>query len=99
MSHTVTLEQLTIRLGRLESELSAIRRALEMLQQDAGPPTMPPGPIFTNKISLSEQIQQLLQRFSIIGQPVGSETLQGQMAQANLNRNELSQSLIEARGE
>ena len=99
MSHTVTLEQLTTRLGRLESELTAIRRALEMLQENAGFPPMPPGPIFTNKIRLRDQMEQLLQRFSIVGQPVGPETLQEQMAQANLNRNELSQSLIEARGE
>ncbi len=99
MSHTVTLSQLTTRLDHLESEITVIRRALEMLQQNAGSPTIPPGPIFTNKIRLSEQMQHLMQRFSIVGRPVGPEAFQQQMARTNLNRNELSQSLIEARGE
>lgn len=93
---TVTLEQLTNRLGRLESEIAAIRHALTMMQ------TSPVGsvvPTLANKTSLSEQMQQLLQQFSIVGQSAGPESLQRQMAQANLSRNELSQSLIEARGE
>lgn len=93
---TVTLEQLTNRLGRLESEIAAIRHALTMMQ------TNPVGsvvPTLANKTSLSEQMQQLLQQFSIVGQSAGPESLQRQMAQANLSRNELSQSLIEARGE
>lgn len=99
MNQVATLQQLTTRLGRLESEITAIRHALEILQQNAGSPTMPLAPALTNKLSLSKQMQQLLRRFSIGGQPVGPETLQRQMAQTNLNRNELSQSLIEARGE
>lgn len=99
MSYAVTLEQLTTRLSRLESEITAIRRTLEMLQQNTQPPTVHPGPALTNKLSLSEQMHHLLHRFSIVGRPVGPETLQEQMARANLNRNELSQSLIEARGE
>lgn len=99
MNQSATLQQLNTRLGRLEGEITAIRRILEILQQNAGSPTIPPAPALTNKLELSEQMQQLLRRFSIVGQPVGPETLQGQMAQTNLNRNELSQSLIEARGE
>ena len=99
MSNAVTLQQLTTRLGRLESEITAIRRTLELLQKNPNSPTRPPGPALTNKLNLSEQMHHLLQRFSIVGQPVGAKTLQAQMAQANLNRNELSRSLIEARGE
>lgn len=99
MSYAGALEQLTIRLSRLESEITAIRRTLELLQQNIQPTTAPSGPALTNKLSLNEQMHHLIQRFSIVGQPVGPETLQKQMAQANLNRNELSQSLIEARGE
>jgi hypothetical protein len=93
---TVTLEQLTNRLGQLESEIAAIRHALTMLQ--AGPVASVVLPL-ADKTSLSEQMQQLLQQFSIVGQPAGPEPLQKQMAQSNLSRNELSQSLIEARGE
>lgn len=93
----VTLEQLTNRLGRLESEIAAIRHALTMLQ--TSPVAGSVVPTLANKTSLREQMQQLLQQFSIVGQSAGSESLQKQMARANLGRNELSQSLIEARGE
>ena len=96
---SVTLEQLTTRLGHLESEIAAIRRTVEMLQQNAGSLTAPSSPTLVNRDSLSEQMQQLLRQFSIVGQSAGPEFLQKQMAQANLSRNELSQSLIEARSE
>ena len=96
---TVTLEQLTSRLGHLEREVAAIRRTLEALQPDAGALTTPADSGLANKITFNEQMQQLLQQFSITGQPLGPEFLQEQMAQTDLRRNELSQSLIEARGE
>ena len=96
---TVTLEQLTSRLGHLEREIAAIRRTLETLQHNAGAQTTPADPSLANRIALNEQMQQLLQQFSITGQPLGPESLQEQMAQTDLRRSELSQSLIEARGE
>lgn len=99
MSQPVTLQQLTTRLGRLESEITALRRALERLQQPAGWPTALAEPGFSNKLSLGQQMGQLLQRFAVTGQPLGPEPLQEQMARTRLNRNELSQSLIEARGD
>lgn len=95
MSQTATIQQLTARLGQLESELTAVRRTLETLQHppNTGAKQITPA----NKDSLNSQMQQLFRHFNIVGTPVGAESLQEQMAQSNLNRNELSQSLINAR--
>ena len=99
MNDTIAVQQLKTRLSRLEGEIVAIRQALEALPQPETPPTKPSGAILTNKRSLQEQMQQLFQSFSIAGETIGAEALQAQMAQANLKPNELSHSLILARGE
>lgn len=95
MTDTATLRQLTARLGELEREITAIRRTLESLQQSEDTLTA----ISPDKTNLTNQMQQLLQRLAITGRPIGAERLQTQMIQANLTRNELSQSLIAARGD
>lgn len=99
MDQLLTLQQLTLRMEHLEAELTAIRQTLEALQQT---PNSSPGPMlapFSNKTTLKVAMHHLLQKFSISGQPIGPEKLQSRMAQSPLNRNELSLSLIEARGD
>jgi hypothetical protein len=99
MDQLLTLQQLTLRLGHLEAELTAIRQTLEALQQTPDPSPGPPMAPFSNKPTLKAAMRHLLQKFSISGQPLGPEKLQSRMAHNPLNRNELSRSLIEARGD
>ena len=95
MGQTATIQKLTAQLSRLESEITAVRRTLETLEQspDTEYKTQ------ANKDSLNVQMQQLFKHFSIAGVAVGAESLQEQMTGANLGRNELSQSLINARSD
>ena len=95
MGQTATIQKLTGQLSRLESEITAVRRTLETLQQT--PDTGTEHKTQTGKDGLNVQMQHLFRHFAISGTPSGAESLQVQMAGANLGRNELSQSLINAR--
>ena len=97
MDYRVTIQELTTRLSRLEQEIASIRHTLDTLPRSAEAhiSTFMPA----NKTSLLAQMQSLFQQFAIDGSPIGPETLQTQMAQAELKQNEVSQSLILAREE
>ncbi len=102
MSQLGTIQQLTNRLGQIETEIIAIRRELKAYperqnQQPLADATIPY--TFANKAALREQMQQLFLTLSIQGESVGAEAVQKQMRQAALTSNELSQSIIAAREE
>lgn len=102
MNQAATIQQLTDRLRRLEAEIVAIRENLKTLSEQQGQPlsidaTVPE--TWVNKAELREQIRHLFLTLSIQGEPVGAETLQKWMHEAELSSNELSQSIIAAREE
>jgi len=102
MNQSATIQQLTERLRRVEAEIIAVREELKALPEKQSPPT-PIGVtvpyIWVNKAALKKQIRYLFQTFSIQGTPVGAESFQKQMREAELTSNELSQSIIAAREE
>ena len=97
MDYRVTVQELTSRLSRLEQEIASIRHTLDTLPISAEAHLSPL--ISANKTSLLTQMQNLFQQFAIDGSAIGPEALQTQMAQADLDQNELSHSLILARDE
>ena len=96
------IQRLTKHLERIELEISDIRRELKALPKrqkqdmlaDTGIPYA-----FANKAAMREQVRQLLISRSVQELPVGAETVQKRMREAELTVNELSQSIIAAREE
>ena len=102
MNQSVTIQQLTNHLRRIESEISDIRRELKALPQQSPQASLADISVpyaFANKTSLRKQMQQLFLTLSIQSKPIGAEKLQQQVRDATLTSNELSQSLIAAREE
>jgi len=100
MSQTATLQRLTTRLNHIDSEIIAIRRELLEFPRDAPEAATPKSEgsqKWVNKADLRREIQVFLASLGVSGSPIGAEKLQKQMAQANLTRNEVSQSLIAER--
>lgn len=99
MNQDTTIQQLTDRLRRIEAEIVAVREELKALpgQQEKSPANYATPKV--NKAILREHIQRLFLTLSLRGEPVGAETLQKQMGEADLISNELSQSIIAAREE
>lgn len=58
-----------------------------------------PSSMLVDKTMLRAQIRILFETLSIQGEPIGAIALQEEMHQANLDRNELSQSIIAMREE
>lgn len=102
MNQTATIQQLTDRLRRIEAEIVAVREELKTLPRQQDRPLSIYATVhdtWVNKAALREQIQRLFLTLSIQGEPVGAETLQKRMREAELTANELSQSIIAAREE
>ena len=58
-----------------------------------------PSSMLVDKAMLREQMESLFETLDIQGEPIGAIALQEEMRQANLDRNELSQSIIAMREE
>lgn len=102
MNQSATIQRLTKHLERIELEISDIRRELKALPNRQKQETVADTEIiyaFVNKAAMREQIRQLLITLSIQNLPVGAETVQNRMREADLTANELSQSIIAAREE
>lgn len=101
MEQTLSLQQLTDRLLRLESEIQAIRQALiERSQQNASTSvSIKPMPIlrWADKQALQREMNAFRASLSIPTEPIAIEDLQRRMEESGLAPNELSQSIIEAR--
>lgn len=100
MEQTLSLQQLTDRLLRLESEIEAIRQALiERSQSALTSVSIKPMPIlrWADKQALQREINAFRVSLSIHTEPVAIEDLQRRMSECGLAPNELSQSIIEAR--
>lgn len=105
MNQTLSMQELTDRLVRVESEVTALREELASLRKQTR--TSPRTAITreamahlcTDKMALSRWINGLFEKLSIQGTPIGAEALQEKMAQASLTSNELSRSIVSAREE
>lgn len=99
MTYLATIQQLTTRIRRIETEVTAIRRELQQLPAaDSEAEAVAPD-VWANKSTAQKQMQRLFTSLAIQGEPLGAELLQKQMAQSSLTANELSQSIIAAREE
>ena len=97
MNQMSSIQRVTDQLGRIEAEITAIRRELIALRQrQTG--TAVPYP-WVNKTAMGQAMQKFFLTFAIEGQIIGAERLQEQMKAANLTPNELSRSIIKAREE
>lgn len=102
MNQSITIEQLTNDLNRIEIEIGHIRRELKSLPhyQDHLSLINSTTPYaFVNKTAVKKQMRQLFHTLSIYGDAIGVESLQKQMQESQLAVNELSQSIITAREE
>lgn len=101
MEQTFSLQQLTDRLLRLESEIQAIRQTLiERSQQNASTAVgVKPTPIlrWADKQTLQREMNAFRASLSIHTEPIAIGDLQRKMEESGLAPNELSQSIIEAR--
>jgi hypothetical protein len=105
MNHTLSLEQLTDRLVRVEREMNIIREELTDLRQRTR--AVPQATVTQFAVAYSWADKEILRRWikglfaalSIQGVPMGAQLLQQRMGRAGLTPNELSQSLVEAREE
>lgn len=105
MNQTLSLQQLTDRLVRIEEEMSVIRKELaDLRQQTKAVPQVvaaqsaAPYP-WADKGDQRRWINDLFAALSIQGVPMGAKVLQQRMGQAGLTSNELSRGLVEAREE
>jgi hypothetical protein len=105
MNQTLSLQQLTDRLVRVEREMNIIREELTDLRQQTRAVPQAAATRFAiayswaDKEILRRWIKGLFATLSIQGVPMGAQLLQQRMGQAGLTPNELSRSLIEAREE
>ncbi len=97
MNQMSSIQRVTDQLGRIEAEITAIRRELITLRQRQND-TAVPYP-WVNKTTLGETMQKLFLTLAIEGKSIGAERLQEKMKAANLTTNELSHSIIGAREE
>ncbi|MCX7839859.1 MAG: hypothetical protein N2559_10475 [Anaerolineae bacterium] len=102
MEQVLSLQQLTDKLLRLESEIELIRRALLEHSQQNTPAltsTVKPMPGFrwADKQTLQREMNAFRASLSIRTEPIEIEDLQRRMGEAGFAPNELSQSIIEAR--
>lgn len=103
MNQALSMQELTDRLVRVESEVTALREELASLRKQTSPQTAATRQalvhLCTDKMALSRWINGLFEKLSIQGTPIGAEALQEKMAQASLTSNELSRSIVSAREE
>ena len=105
MNQTLSMQELTDRLVRVESEVTALREELASLRKQTrtGPRTVATrqavARLCMDKMVLRRWINGLFKNLSIQGVPIGAETLQAKMAQAGLKPNELSRGIVSAREE
>jgi hypothetical protein len=101
----MNLQQLTDKVVYLEQEVNTIRKELADLREQQEP--VPQGPAtqsiadfpWVDKTLLKQAMDKLFQTLSIQGEPIGVEALRQMMKNENLDQNELSRSIIEARDE
>jgi hypothetical protein len=94
-----TVSLLTERLDHLEEEMRFIRKELDELRQQASDESRASDAIWADKAAQKRAANDLFAALSIRGSPIGAEALQQQMAQADLDEDELSKGIIEAREE
>jgi len=107
MSQTLSLQQVTESLVRLEQLLNTIQGELAELRQQMGDAVPSPTTkahstmafFWVDKALQRQRMNELFQSLAIQAESIGPEALQVRMSQAGLADNELSQSLIEAREE
>jgi hypothetical protein len=101
----MNLQQLTDKVVYLEQEVNTIRKELADLREQQE--TVPQAPAshsiadfpWMDKTLLRQAMDRLFQTLSIQGEPIGVEALRQIMKKENLDQNELSRSIIEARDE
>jgi hypothetical protein len=102
MNQTITVQQLTNHLRRIEAEIVAIRQGLATMSQEESPfpePEAASSYAWVNKPMLREQMKQFFLILPRQGTSNGLHGLQQGMAEAELLSNELSRSIIAAREE
>lgn len=102
MNQTMTVQQLTNRLRRIEAEIVAIRQGLATLPQEESrfsEPEAASSYAWVNKPMLREQMKQFFLMLPLPDDSGGVDELQKEMAGAELLSNELSRSIIAAREE
>jgi hypothetical protein len=101
----MNLQQLTDKVVYLEQEVNTIRKELaDLREQQEAVPQVPITQSIANfpwmdKTLLRQAMDKLFQTLSIQGEPIGVEALRQMMKNENLDQNELSRSIIEARDE
>jgi hypothetical protein len=101
----MNLQQLADKIVYLEQEVNTIRKELaDLRQQREAVPQVPATQSidsfpWMDKTLLRRAMDKLFQTLSIQGEPIGVEALRQMMKKENLNQNELSRSIIEARDE
>jgi cyanate lyase len=105
MNETASFQQLDERLGRIEAEVTLLRKELAKFcrGKQIGPAVslgaVPRRSVHTDKRAIGRSFRDLRGKLGLRAVPMGAELLQQQMAQAGLAANELSQSLVQAREE
>ena len=105
MDQSITLEHLNDRLFHIEKELDNVLHEMRLLREQRW--QVPGAPATSWRVTIAWTDREILKNFfsnlfatwSIHGAPVGYQSLQQNMAQAGLETNELSRSIIEAREE
>jgi len=99
------MQELTDRLVRVESEVTALREELASLRKQTRT-SLPTAAtrqalahLCMDKTALRCWINGLFETLSIQGVPIGAEALQAKMAQAGLTSNELSRGIVSSREE
>ena len=100
MSTPATLEQLSVELNRIESEIFTLRQEIEILKsQKATNGSQEIQFSFVPKTLLQQHFRNFLENQGIKGQPIGAEALQEMMRKEGVGPNELSSAIISAREE
>lgn len=97
----MNLQQLTERVIHLEKELDTLRQEMIDLRKQRS--TTSQTTLFPSAIDFStvdkKAVDEFFEILSIQGEPIGIQALRQMMAGENLEPNELSRSLVEARDE
>ena len=99
MNQTISLQQLTDRIDRVEKEMGIIRKELAYLRRRRTTVPFAVPCLWADKEEQRHWIRDVFAALAIQGVPMGTKGLQERMSQASLTPNELSRSLVEAREE
>ena len=98
MNDTALVAELSDRIRRIENEIISIRHVLEhQAPTDAIIPKTSEEIKWADKGALRERMERVRQALAIDGEPRGVEWLQKQMAESQLEQNELSRAIVTAR--